>query len=561
MEDLKVGDRLGCYELLRKLGEGGMGVVFAAVHKEIERRVAIKVLRPQIAQDQQALTRLFNEARAANLIGHPGVVQIHDCVHSTNQGTAYLVMEYLDGVTLGARLAESGGALAETAALRISHEIAALLSVAHRKGIIHRDLKPENIMLVPDPAAVGGERVKVLDFGIAKLLELGGARTGTNLIMGTPRYMSPEQCRSSAHVDDRSDVYSLGVMLFQMLSGALPFNSESYAELLYQHMMVPAPELRSVAPGVSQFTAELVMSLLGKAKDLRPAMPEVAAALAKASHSLNGSANEKPVLAKSRGANKTMVLPAAEVSTPAPGLAMTSTPTPSGVQTLMRKRWFQSLLLSATTAVLGLSLRAGLGLAAGPLAPTASRPVALLASQPVLMSAPREPLGAAVELLHSAPASLQVSSATRYSTLSAKSLVDGDLETAWNSRAGDLVGASVQFTVPDYARVHTLQLTVGFPKVSEKGDLFTMNHRISAVTLFRNGALVGAFKLDPEKRGLQQIEVNQPGGHFELQVDEVIPGTRRSWREVCISEFLVWGFLPAAHPPAKQEPSVEIAGS
>lgn len=557
MEKLKVGDRLGCYELLRKLGEGGMGMVFAAVHKEIERHVAIKVLRPEIAQDQQSLRRLFNEARAANRIDHPGAVQIHDCVCSEDGVTAYLVMEYLHGVTLGSRLAECGGALPETSVLRIGREIADLLSAAHEKGIIHRDLKPENVMLVPDPAAVDGERVKVLDFGIAKLSKLGTTQTVTNVIMGTPRYMSPEQWCGAAQVDEKSDVYSLGVMLFQLLSGVLPFNAASHGELQYQHRMVAAPELFSVAPGSTKGTADLVMSMLCKEKSERPAMTEVAAALAYAIRSMDGLSIPEPDVTPTRAASSTLILPTDEPSSSAPEQtpAWIRTATPS--KTWRTKRWIPLVLAGTTITALGVSVRAGMGLTSGPLPALAPRHLAARTAPP----AAREPKGPLVELLHNAPSTLRVSSASRYPTLSAKALVDGNLETAWNSRPGELVGASVTFTVPDYARVHTLQLTSGFAKVGKKGDLFTMNHRITEVTLFRNGARVGAFKLDPDSRALQEIPVNQHGGRFELAIDAVVPGTRPSWREVCISELMVWGWLPEEHPPARQEPSIESVDS
>jgi len=577
--NLNVGDRIGSYKLCRKLGEGGMGVVFEAVHKEIERRVAIKVLRPEIAQNQQILHRLFNEARAVNLIEHPGSVQIHDCVSSAEGGMAYLVMEYLHGVTLGARLAESGGRLAECDVLRIAREISDLLSAAHRKRIVHRDLKPENIMLVPDPAAASGERVKVLDFGIAKLGETGTSRTGTNLIMGTPRYMSPEQCMGAGHVDGQTDVYSLGVLLFQMLAGALPFNAYATPELLYQHMTMPPPDLRTVAPHVTAETAGMVMRMLEKDRANRPTMAEVAARLlaeprgpGDMSHGQRPAAS--PHIADlptgvllSRGGQteqfRTMTSDVGAGEKARHSAALPSAPSSQepAARQVLRQRWLQFLLGAGASLALGLPLHVALVSQARPSSEVVSSGAGRTGKPGRAGGAPNAAQGAPIELLHHTAATVQVSSTVRHSSLSPRSLVDGNFETAWNSRPGDLVGATVSFTVPEYSRVGHILLTAGFTKVNEKGDLFTMNHRITRVAIFREGALLGQFALDPHTRGMQEIPIHQPGGHFELQVIDVLAGTHPSWRELCISELQVWGWLPSQYPPRKQEPVVGVAGS
>jgi serine/threonine protein kinase len=579
MLNLDVGDRLGSYKICRKLGEGGMGIVFEAVHKEIERRVAIKVLRPEIAQNEHIVSRLFNEARAVNRIDHPGSVQIHDCVTCAASGVAYLVMEYLHGVTLSARLADSGGQLPEGDTLRIAREIADLFSAAHRKGIIHRDLKPENIMLVPDPATTYGERVKVLDFGIAKLGGAGAQRTGTNLIMGTPRYMSPEQCLGAGHVDEQTDVYSLGVLLFQMLSGTLPFSSQASAELLYQHMKIPPPELLAVAPHVTANTAQLVMSMLQKEKERRPTMAAVATSLASGpQHTLDfgpdqGLAASPPMaslptgLLTPRGRPTEQLQPVvADFALPGttlsqePVLSTSSAPLASAPPAL-HQRWWQSVLAAGVLAALGLPLQAGLAWRAHSSGEAMRQDTSGPHKRSSGSGSANTARGPLVELLHHTAATVWVSSSVRPITRSARSLVDGDLQTAWNSRPGDLVGASVTFAVPEYARVGHVLLTSGFTKVNEKGDLFTMNHRITRIAVFREGALLGQFDLDPQKRSLQEILINQPGGRFELQVIDVRSGTHPPWREVCISELQVWGWLPSQHPPVKQDPEVGIEGS
>jgi serine/threonine-protein kinase len=186
-------ERIGSYRIVRKLGQGGMGEVFEAVHETIERRVAIKLLRPERARNAAAAARFFNEARAVNRIDHPGLVQVSD-YGETPDGSIYIVMELLRGETLGQRLARRGRlGLAEV--LLLCRQVASVLVAVHEKGIIHRDLKPDNMMFVPDPDTPGGERVKLLDFGIAKLTLEGDAarvRTSTDMLIGTPVYMSPE---------------------------------------------------------------------------------------------------------------------------------------------------------------------------------------------------------------------------------------------------------------------------------------------------------------------------------------------------------------------------------
>ena len=210
-------DKIGPFRVVRRLGQGGMGVVFEGVHEEIERRVAIKLLKSEFARDREVARRFFNEARAVNRVGHPGIVQVSEFGHQPD-GTAYLVMEYLEGKTLRQLQLDHNGALPLFETTQLARQIAAALNAAHQKGIIHRDLKPENVMLVADDAVPGGLRAKLLDFGLAKVLTQAAvtlSKTPDHHIMGTPIYMSPEQCQSAAQVDEKADVYSFGVMLYE----------------------------------------------------------------------------------------------------------------------------------------------------------------------------------------------------------------------------------------------------------------------------------------------------------------------------------------------------------
>lgn len=270
-------ERIGRYRMVRLLGQGGMGSVYEAVQEPIQRRVALKLLLPQFGQNQEVLQRFFNEAHAVNLIEHPSLVQISDYGQSDN-GTAYLVMEYLRGETIAARLCrfrQLGSRLPQAQIIQIAIQIVDALSAAHGKSVVHRDLKPANVMMVPDTAVQGGERVKILDFGIAKLAQGMGQGTTASAILGTPQYMSPEQCKGSGDVDGQTDVYALGVMLFEMIAGRLPYQAESAFDYMAQHVFQSPPALRELAPQTPSNVVDLVHRLLAKDKSQRPKMREL----------------------------------------------------------------------------------------------------------------------------------------------------------------------------------------------------------------------------------------------------------------------------------------------
>jgi serine/threonine protein kinase len=280
------GQQIASYRIERLLGSGGMGAVYAATHTGIARQVAIKVLHAEHAADPEFAWRFLNEARAVNVIQHPNIVDIYD-VGQLPDGAAYLVMEYLQGQPLSTRMRWSGGRLGH-ATLRFARQIASALAAAHAQGIIHRDLKPENVMIVGDPEMPAGERAKVLDFGLAKLGPAARARddvarTAEYIIVGTPTYMAPEQCRAE-EVNDRADVYALGVILYQLLAGKPPFVGRGAAELLGMHQFVQPAPLATIDPHLSPRLAGLVHAMLAKAPDARPSMSAVAAELDAISH-------------------------------------------------------------------------------------------------------------------------------------------------------------------------------------------------------------------------------------------------------------------------------------
>jgi len=273
-----IGDALGNYRLVAQLGSGSMGAVFLAEHQRIERRVAIKLLAPELVRDEHVLQRFFNEARATSLTRHPGIVDVFDCDVDTS-GRAYIVMEHLEGETLAERLRRAGK-LHWSAACLIARRVADALAAVHEKGIVHRDLKPENVFLVGnarDPAAA----VKVLDFGVAKLLTAGAlARlTMRGTVVGTPEYMSPEQC-AGTEVDHRADIYALGCILFEMLTAQPPFVAATVRELVIAHRFQPPPSAVARCSDVPGWLGHLLERMLAKEPDRRPAsMYEVSSAL------------------------------------------------------------------------------------------------------------------------------------------------------------------------------------------------------------------------------------------------------------------------------------------
>jgi serine/threonine-protein kinase len=279
--DLPEGMEVGEYRVLRKIGEGGMGAVYAAVHPVIGKRVAIKVLAPHIAKHPELVRRFVDEARAVNKIGHPNIVDIFSFGWLPDQ-RHYFAMEYLEGQNLTDRM--KAGPIAIDEARRLLGQICSALEAAHQTGIVHRDLKPDNIW-VAQPRH-GESFAKLLDFGIAKLLGDGdaGAHTVTGAIMGTPAYMAPEQCRGVG-VGPRADVYALGVILYEMFTGRTPFQG-SFVELITQHLSdMPAPPSRHapIAPALER----LILSCLEKDPEKRPASPaalrqQLEAALAEA---------------------------------------------------------------------------------------------------------------------------------------------------------------------------------------------------------------------------------------------------------------------------------------
>jgi serine/threonine protein kinase len=284
-----VGAQLGSFRLVRLLGQGGMGSVYLGEHAAIGSRVAVKLLHRHLASDPQLVARFYAEARAVNLIGHENIVSIYDLC--ADRDRPYLIMEYLEGESLSQALER--GVLEVEVAVAVLAQICDALQAAHAQGIVHRDLKPENIFLTRRGR---NERfVKVLDFGIAKLFHRAtSARTSVGLVVGTPEYMAPEQSLA-AEVDGRADLYALGVMAFQLVTGRLPFEAGGLTGQLLAHQIQAPPSPRELNPRVPEPFAQVVLRALAKRPQDR--YPDAAAMRAALEASLSAPPAPAPVRA------------------------------------------------------------------------------------------------------------------------------------------------------------------------------------------------------------------------------------------------------------------------
>ena len=264
-----LGTTIGNFQITALLGEGGMGKVYVAQHPTLARKSAIKVLHADQAHDPVALSRFFTEAKAADAIRHPNIVEIYD-YGTLPSGAPYIAMEYLEGETLAERLARGPIPLGE--ALDLLGQAASALGAAHGKDVLHRDLKPDNIFLVDDPGQPGRRRVKIVDFGIAKLqndLTEVSHRTRTGALVGTPLYMSPEQCLGAKDIGPPSDLYSLGVIAYEILCGRPPFEAEAVGALINMHVNEPVVSPRKLNASLPRALEAVLLKALAKTPENR----------------------------------------------------------------------------------------------------------------------------------------------------------------------------------------------------------------------------------------------------------------------------------------------------
>ena len=254
-----IGENVGPYRIIEQLGSGGMATVFKTYHAALDRYVAIKVLHPAFKQDPNFLSRFQREARIVARLDHPHIVPVYD--FSEAGGQPYLVMRYIEGETLKARLAKGALPLAEVT--RIIKPVAEALAYAHSQGVLHRDVKPSNVLLTN----AGG--VFLADFGLARMAQAGESTLSQDSLLGTPQYISPEQARGDANLDARTDVYSLGVVLYELLVGRVPYQADTPYAVIHDHIYSALPLPRSINPALPEPLERFLLKALSKERDDR----------------------------------------------------------------------------------------------------------------------------------------------------------------------------------------------------------------------------------------------------------------------------------------------------
>ena len=331
--DRLVGETLdGRYYVQRKIGEGGMGVVFAARHAVIERPLAIKVLKREVMRDTATIKRFVQEAKAASRIGHPNIVDVTD-FGTTPDGMTYSVMEFVDGMTLS-RAIKEGAPFAPRRAILIAQQIGRALGAAHDKGIVHRDLKPENVFLIDRDERV--DFVKIVDFGIAKVQPLEGKAEGPRLtragsVFGTPEYMAPEQAAGRSDTDGRVDIYALGTILYEMITGRTPHKSNSTVRTIAMQMLDPIMPPSQVRPDLAipkPLELAIMKALAKKREERYQTMGELVVALDEVTQQIKNAGASSSLPPLPPGADPTL--------TPTPHVAIRTTDAPKN-QTAPRR--------------------------------------------------------------------------------------------------------------------------------------------------------------------------------------------------------------------------------
>jgi len=411
--ELPAGERVGEYDIESKLGEGGFGSVYRAVHPLIGKAAAIKVLGHRFSADREMVSRFIAEARAVNRIKHKNIIDIFS-FGKLPDGRHYYVMELLDGVTLDQHMSKHGRVSVEEA-IPILLGVARALDAAHAAGIVHRDLKPENIFLAHDE---DGYSAKLLDFGIAKLFgdPTRQHQTRTGVPMGTPQYMSPEQCRGH-NVDHRTDVYSFGVLVYRMLTGVLPFSADSAMDVMMLHVSGELPLASGRLPALGTAVDAALAHMLAKEPDKRPAsvgaaLEELAAAAREAGHDVSvPQARSLPPRGRDEALASAPTLPflatpvAIMDSSSGDTLARATTAsvgsTAAARSTGKRRALLAGLAAAAAVALVALLLSrpADSGRATAPSAPPASTPVTTQSAPAVAPALPSVQVASEVELV------------------------------------------------------------------------------------------------------------------------------------------------------------------
>ncbi len=259
-----VGENVGPYRIIEQLGQGGMATVYKAYHAALDRYVAIKALHPAFGEDPSFLARFQREARVVARLEHPNVVPVYD--YAEHEGRPYLVMKFIEGDTLKARLSQ--GPLSSDEINKVVDSVGAALGYAHKQGVLHRDIKPSNVLLANDG------QIYLADFGLARIAQSGESTLSSDMIMGTPQYISPEQAMGKKDLDEGTDIYSFGVMLYEIVVGQVPFNADTPFSIIHDHIYSPLPMPRDINPKIPERVERVLLKALAKERADR--YPDVA---------------------------------------------------------------------------------------------------------------------------------------------------------------------------------------------------------------------------------------------------------------------------------------------
>lgn len=254
-----VGENIGPYRIIEQFGQGGMATVFKAYHASLDRYVALKALHPAFNQDPNFEARFQREARVVAKLEHPNIVPIYD--YAEHEKRPYLVMKFIEGITLKARMDQE--ALSSDEITKIVDAVGSALAYAHKQGVLHRDIKPSNVLMANDG------QVYLADFGLARMAQSGESTLSSDMIMGTPQYISPEQAMGKPDLDQRTDLYSFGVMLYEMVVGKVPFNADTPFSIIHDHIYKPLPLPRAVNPDVPEAVERVLLKALAKEREDR----------------------------------------------------------------------------------------------------------------------------------------------------------------------------------------------------------------------------------------------------------------------------------------------------
>jgi len=249
-----IGENVGPYRIIEQLGQGGMATVFKAYHAALDRYVAIKVLHPAFKEEPNFLSRFQREARVVARLEHPNIVPIYD--FAEHKGQPYLVMKFIDGQTLKAHMNEKP--LTKEEAVQIVDDVGGALAYAHKQGVLHRDVKPSNVLLSPDGS------IYLADFGLARMAQAGASTLSKDVMLGTPQYISPEQGQGVRDLDQGTDIYSFGVLLYEMVVGRVPFNADTPFSIIHDHIYTPLPLPSTVNPNVPEVVERVLLKSLAK---------------------------------------------------------------------------------------------------------------------------------------------------------------------------------------------------------------------------------------------------------------------------------------------------------